>query len=713
MTNNRQPSLFHAEQDGLLGLVMDHRRLLTALETGWIHPPAGSTGHLLRHGGYVAEAAASASSHPIRIRLRLRIDKLPDLAIHIFRDAQWITGHLRDLLCADGLFWPGALPTFAISALRVPTDEEKARLLGMARAVSNVDLSDLPIEVVGEFEDGKFDVAPPVEATNGLVVPDAEDAIRGAITMAMWAVPRIAPWLDLLQATLSPNGLAPANAAEAVDAPWWRFVPWRSHGEPPCSLDDLLWLGAIRTFQTECREDSCRPRELAARVADRASENDFPGQAAAIASWREETNRILRAEAAIRFQNWRQSPTGLAILLVLIRSEPTAFKTWFKDEPNLPPAVAWSAATLCGLRNGYRRLDTRFRGCAEQREFVAIAALTAASPTSAGVRWPNGSLDLRWRREPSGVVFSHDGRDFAPKTEHARGLWYAANFGDSKVRSAAVTLAKELRWPCIAHEAVWEAKPPFSEPLAVAKKARIERGKVRMPMPPDAAFEPIIDAERFRCLVATESAAIPEPPSSAMPSEGAHPLVPGLTYLPNFLTEDEERKLVATIDAQPWSHELQRRVQHYGWRYNYKSRQIDPSMQMGPLPLWAEKLAFRLFDRKLVPHMPDQVIINEYEGKQGITKHVDAEGSFADGIAMVSLADAWEMTFRDKRNRRRKVDQLLERRSVAVIQGDARYGWTHEIPSRKSEPPLGNGGKRRPRQRRISLTFRKVIAGPD
>ena len=42
--------------------------------------------------------------------------------------------------------------------------------------------------------------------------------------------------------------------------------------------------------------------------------------------------------------------------------------------------------------------------------------------------------------------------------------------------------------------------------------------------------------------------------------------------------------------------------------------------------------------------------------------------------------------------------------------GDARYRWTHEIPKRKYEPgPAG----RVERRRRISLTFRKVLAPPD
>ena len=177
--------------------------------------------------------------------------------------------------------------------------------------------------------------------------------------------------------------------------------------------------------------------------------------------------------------------------------------------------------------------------------------------------------------------------------------------------------------------------------------------------------------------------------------------------MPDFLDEAHEQRLLEWIDQQGWSGELKRRVQHYGWRYDYKARDVDSSMRLGPLPVELAELAERLFKENLVPRLPDQVIVNEYQADQGITPHVDIMG-FADGIATISLLESWEMTFHAPRSRE-TVSRLLERRSVAVMQGEARYRWKHEIGKRKSEPPLGEGGKRRPRQRRISLTFRKVL----
>ena len=181
--------------------------------------------------------------------------------------------------------------------------------------------------------------------------------------------------------------------------------------------------------------------------------------------------------------------------------------------------------------------------------------------------------------------------------------------------------------------------------------------------------------------------------------------VPGLTYVPDFLDAGEETELVAAIDSAGWISELQRRVQHYGWRYDYKARQIDASMRLGSLPDWAARLARRLVSSRLLADPPDQVIVNEYVGDQGISRHVDAETSFADGIATISLLESWEMVFRERDEQRgRNVTLRLDRRSAAVMTGDARYHWTHEIPKRKYE--LG----RVARGRRLSLTFRKVLA---
>lgn len=183
--------------------------------------------------------------------------------------------------------------------------------------------------------------------------------------------------------------------------------------------------------------------------------------------------------------------------------------------------------------------------------------------------------------------------------------------------------------------------------------------------------------------------------------------IPGFRLIRGFLTESAENAVIAEIDGHPWSCELRRRVQHYGWRYDYQSRRVDPSMRIDPLPAWAGQIARALFNAGHVPQLPDQVIVNEYVGNQGIAPHIDSPWSFADGVATVSLLETWQMEFRRTGQETRW--QVLERRSAAILTGEARYEWMHGIPQRKTEPGAIKPG-RVPRGRRISLTFRKVLA---
>ena len=220
----------------------------------------------------------------------------------------------------------------------------------------------------------------------------------------------------------------------------------------------------------------------------------------------------------------------------------------------------------------------------------------------------------------------------------------------------------------------------------------------------NTSLNEILDVGDFLRLVSVESGPIPEPPiSRTRRFQVQIGYVPGLKYVQDFISLEEEQRLIQTIDECTWDTDsLRRRVQQYGWRYDYKDRKVDISNRLGPLPAWAEVLALRLFSSKLLDQLPDQVIVNDYREDQNISKHIDKPNLFAEGIAMISLNESWEMIFRPPSSGE-KVAQLLDRRSVAIMTGDARYKWTHEIPKRKYEP-----GRIR-RGRRVSLTFRTVI----
>lgn len=184
--------------------------------------------------------------------------------------------------------------------------------------------------------------------------------------------------------------------------------------------------------------------------------------------------------------------------------------------------------------------------------------------------------------------------------------------------------------------------------------------------------------------------------------------IPGLRYIENYITEGEQAQLLAQVDIGPWLKDLKRRVQHYGFKYNYKARKVDMSMRVGELPEWLKVLSVELHEKGYMPKVADQVIVNEYLPGQGISAHIDCEPCFQDTIASLSLGSSCIMNFTHKLDKTQKYSVLLDPGSLIVLSDQARYNWLHEIPIRKSD--LWNG-VRYPRQRRVSLTFRKVIVG--
>lgn len=178
--------------------------------------------------------------------------------------------------------------------------------------------------------------------------------------------------------------------------------------------------------------------------------------------------------------------------------------------------------------------------------------------------------------------------------------------------------------------------------------------------------------------------------------------ISGLGYHRGFLDPAQQERLLQEIDSQPWRGDLKRRVQHYGYRYDYKARRVDPSMYLGVLPEFVAHVAKTLVDRKLVSKMPDQAIVNEYVPGQGISAHVDCEPCFADTIVTVSLGWAYEMEFSKVKAKDERHAILLEPGSALIMRGEARYNWLHEIKARKSDRGVE-------RKRRVSLTFRNVL----
>ena len=203
---------------------------------------------------------------------------------------------------------------------------------------------------------------------------------------------------------------------------------------------------------------------------------------------------------------------------------------------------------------------------------------------------------------------------------------------------------------------------------------------------------------------------LPEHLNYGIYDPGMHtiPAIHGLYYSCGFLDEHAQRALIECIDNNPWRADLERRVQHYGWRYDYRTKSVTPDMDLGPLPYWVDQVAARLYtETRLFDRVPDQAIVNEYQPGQGIALHADRQ-CFGETVATLSLGDDWEMRLRPvggtaKEDRR----IMLARGSVLVLTADSRSRWMHGIDKRRTEK--GAVGQR-DRQRRLSLTFRTMLA---
>lgn len=194
-------------------------------------------------------------------------------------------------------------------------------------------------------------------------------------------------------------------------------------------------------------------------------------------------------------------------------------------------------------------------------------------------------------------------------------------------------------------------------------------------------------------------------PSEPAPGQTGLPAVlkeAGARFWPNFVTEMEENNLLTWLNSQPWLTELRRRVQHYGWRYDYKARQVKPESYIGPLPRLLADLARSISKKIGRPGTFDQAIINEYLPGQGISAHIDCQPCFGDTIAILSLESSVNMVFEKPPARE---EARLTNRGLLAISGESRYQWTHSIPARKSDSVAG---EKVARQRRVSITFREV-----
>jgi len=179
--------------------------------------------------------------------------------------------------------------------------------------------------------------------------------------------------------------------------------------------------------------------------------------------------------------------------------------------------------------------------------------------------------------------------------------------------------------------------------------------------------------------------------------------ISGLSYIDNFITIEEEKQLIESINSLTWNNDLSRRTQHYGHKYIYAFKSNQNNDGFSPIiPQFLLDLFFKVRSTGFgsdVDISKLQIIINEYKCGQGISPHIDDPKQFGDWVIGISLGSDCIMNFNKNIE---TVPQKLKQRSIYQMIGDARIIYKHEIPPRQSD----NGIKR---QTRISITFRYII----
>lgn len=160
------------------------------------------------------------------------------------------------------------------------------------------------------------------------------------------------------------------------------------------------------------------------------------------------------------------------------------------------------------------------------------------------------------------------------------------------------------------------------------------------------------------------------------------PLIAGLEYRPDFISEAEERNLIEHLSGEQlspfrfhgWTGK--RLTRPYGWRYDFDDSSFAPAE---PIPGWLQPL--RAKAASFAGVKPDEfahVLLVRYDPGAGIGWHRDRpQFEIVVGISLGSPA-----TLRFRRRRPGGFDRTqmeVEPRSAYRLSGEARHQWEHSI----------------------------------
>jgi alkylated DNA repair dioxygenase AlkB len=172
---------------------------------------------------------------------------------------------------------------------------------------------------------------------------------------------------------------------------------------------------------------------------------------------------------------------------------------------------------------------------------------------------------------------------------------------------------------------------------------------------------------------------------------GITPRLPsGMVYQPEFISADEEARLLEEITRLPLTeakykqYTAKRRIMSYGASYDFSSNELLPA---GAIPSFLDFLRERLAHFAEVPVSQfSHALVAEYKIGTQLGWHRDVpEFEIITGVSLGGPSRMRLRRYRPKKGRNVEALSLeLEPRSAYLMRGEARWGWQHSIPPTKS-----------------------------
>ncbi|KAK2881920.1 alpha-ketoglutarate-dependent dioxygenase alkB homolog 4 [Channa argus] len=183
---------------------------------------------------------------------------------------------------------------------------------------------------------------------------------------------------------------------------------------------------------------------------------------------------------------------------------------------------------------------------------------------------------------------------------------------------------------------------------------------------------------------------------------------PGVLLWDNFISEEEEKELISTMDQDVWNQSQSgRRKQDFGPKVNFKKRKVCIGSFSG-LPPLSQKLVLRMQQEpSLAGFQPVEQCNLDYHPQRGsaIDPHLDDSWLWGERLVTINMLSNTTLTMSLENGLSElglaeevQVAVHLPRRALVMLDGEARHRWKHAIHREDVH------------ERRVCSTYRELSA---